>query len=158
FCALPVLTRAEAKHWSGHWKVWFKMVMNSLLLEESSWMSLVGNQNEWLSRSNRVPHSPWLEKDHNIVREEARELMRQIEEKSIEYDPDRQVTAFLFANSLTRLLKSFLLQLSIILEYIPGRITGTLDRLIALYRPDSVVVGRRGRRTWQTIGIGMGSV
>jgi len=77
-----------------------------------------------------------LEKDHDIVREEARELMRIIQEKSVECDPDRK--------------------LSIILEYIPGRITDTLDRLIALYRPDSVVVGTRGRRAWQGIGIGMG--
>jgi len=39
------------------------------------------------------------------------------------------------------------MQLSLILEYIPGRITDTLDRLIALYRPDSVVVGTRGKRS-----------
>jgi nucleotide-binding universal stress UspA family protein len=64
------------------------------------------------------------------------------------------------------------------LEYIPGKITDSLDRLIALYRPDSVVVGTRGRkydsstlqtgvvsencslyRAWQNIGKGtMGSV
>jgi hypothetical protein len=31
------------------------------------------------------------EKDHEVVREEARELMRQIQEKCIEYDPDRKV-------------------------------------------------------------------
>jgi nucleotide-binding universal stress UspA family protein len=49
-------------------------------------------------------------------------------------------------------------QLSLILEYIPGKITDTLDRLIALYRPDSVVVGTRGRRPWvRGIG-GIGSV
>ncbi|RDB17133.1 Universal stress protein A family protein C25B2.10 [Hypsizygus marmoreus] len=68
-----------------------------------------------------------LEKDHDLVREEARELMRTIQAKSVEYDPDRK--------------------LSLILEYIPGKITDTLDRLIALYRPDSVVVGMRGRRS-----------
>ncbi|KAG6918302.1 hypothetical protein DXG01_015394 [Tephrocybe rancida] len=67
------------------------------------------------------------EKDHNIVRDEARELMKVIQEKSVEADPDRK--------------------LSLILEYIPGRITDTLDRLIALYRPDSVVVGTRGKRS-----------
>ena len=51
-------------------------------------------------------------------------------------------------------------QLSLVLEYVPGKITDTLDRLIALYRPDSVVVGTRGRKTWQGMGmgIGMGSV
>lgn len=37
-------------------------------------------------------------------------------------------------------------QISIILEFIAGRVTTTLDRLIALYRPDSVVVGMRGQR------------
>ncbi|KAF5373464.1 hypothetical protein D9615_009510 [Tricholomella constricta] len=68
-----------------------------------------------------------LEKDHDVVREEARELMRKIQAKGAEYDPDRK--------------------LSLILEYIPGRITDTLDRLIALYRPDSVVVGTRGKRS-----------
>ena len=31
------------------------------------------------------------EKDHEVVREEARDLMRQIQEKSVEYDPDRKV-------------------------------------------------------------------
>ncbi|KAJ7165548.1 hypothetical protein C8R43DRAFT_878116 [Mycena crocata] len=70
-----------------------------------------------------------FEKDHDSVREEAKQLMLQIQEKSVEYDPDRK--------------------LSLILEYIPGRITATLDRLIALYRPDSVVVGTRGKKAWQ---------
>lgn len=41
----------------------------------------------------------------------------------------------------------YVFQLSLIVEYIPGRITDTLDRLIALYRPDSVVVGTRGKRS-----------
>ncbi|KAG5639916.1 hypothetical protein DXG03_002390, partial [Asterophora parasitica] len=68
-----------------------------------------------------------LEKDHDVVRDEARELMRRIQAKSVDYDPDRK--------------------LSLILEYIPGRVTDTLDRLIALYRPDSVVVGTRGKRS-----------
>jgi nucleotide-binding universal stress UspA family protein len=99
------------------------------------------------------------EKDHNLIRDEARELLHQIEEKSVEYDPERRV-----CNRLYRYLhsnRSFSpLQLSLILEYIPGRVTTTLDRLIALYRPDSVVVGTRGRRPWQgmAMGFGMGSV
>ncbi|TFK75542.1 hypothetical protein BDN72DRAFT_757594 [Pluteus cervinus] len=78
--------------------------------------------------------------DHDVIRDEARELMRVVQAKSVEYDPDRK--------------------LSIILEYVPGKITDTLDRLIALYRPDSVVVGTRGKRSWQNMGmgIGMGSV
>lgn len=74
--------------------------------------------------------------DHDVVRDEARELMRTIQEKNVEYDPDRK--------------------LSLILEYIPGKITDTLDRLIALYRPDSVVVGTRGRKAWQNMGMGIG--
>lgn len=79
-----------------------------------------------------------LERDHDGVREEARELMRSVQEKSAEFAVDRK--------------------LSLILEYIPGKITDTLDRLIALYRPDSVVVGTRGRRPWvRGIG-GIGSV
>ncbi|KAG1778869.1 hypothetical protein EV702DRAFT_1092733 [Suillus placidus] len=67
-----------------------------------------------------------LEKDHEVVREEARELMRQIQEKCIEYDPERK--------------------LSIIVELIAGKVTTTLERLIALYRPDSIVVGSKGQR------------
>lgn len=85
-----------------------------------------------------------LDKDHNIAREEARDLLHLIEAKSIEYDPDRKV--------------------SIIVEYIAGKVTDTIDRLIALYRPDSVVVGTRGQRSMiQSWGAafgapGMGSV
>ncbi|KAJ7744643.1 hypothetical protein B0H16DRAFT_1857428 [Mycena metata] len=83
-----------------------------------------------------------FEKDHDSVREEARQLMREIQEKSVEYDPERK--------------------LSLILEFIPGRITNTIDRLIALYRPDSVVVGTRGKKAWQGMTMmgkgGIGSV
>jgi len=67
-----------------------------------------------------------LEKDHDLYREEAKELMRQVQEKCMECDPERK--------------------LSIIVECIAGKITTTIDRLIALYRPDSVVVGTRGQR------------
>ncbi|KAK7056955.1 hypothetical protein VNI00_002673 [Paramarasmius palmivorus] len=70
-----------------------------------------------------------LEKDHDSIREDARELMKYIQGKCQEVDPDRKV--------------------SIILEYIAGKVTDTLDRLIALYRPDSVIVGTRGRKLWQ---------
>ncbi len=67
------------------------------------------------------------ERDHDDIREEARELMRRIQRKALESDPERRV--------------------SLHLEYVPGKITDTLDRLIALYRPDSVVVGTRGRKS-----------
>lgn len=33
------------------------------------------------------------------------------------------------------------------MELIAGKVTTTLERLIALYRPDSVVVGSRGQRS-----------
>jgi nucleotide-binding universal stress UspA family protein len=98
-------------------------------------------------------YSVMADKDHDILREEAREFMRQIQEKSAEYDSDRKV---LFLSTPPPLDSHTTDQLSLILEYIPGRITDTLDRLIALYRPDSVVVGTRGRRTWQTMGVGFG--
>ncbi|KAI6018327.1 hypothetical protein EDC04DRAFT_464306 [Pisolithus marmoratus] len=78
-----------------------------------------------------------LDKDHELVREEARELMRQIQGKCVEYDPERKV--------------------SIILEFIAGRPTTTLDRLIALYRPDSVVVGTRGQRSVMSGVLSFGS-
>lgn len=65
--------------------------------------------------------------DHDQYREDARGLMHQIQEKCVEYDAERK--------------------LSIIVEYIAGKVTQTLDRLIALYRPDSVVVGTRGQRS-----------
>ncbi|KAJ7646012.1 hypothetical protein DFH06DRAFT_933961, partial [Mycena polygramma] len=55
-----------------------------------------------------------FEKDHDSVREEARQLL-QLQEKNVEYDPDRK--------------------LSPMLESIPGRITHVIDR-IALYRPN----------------------
>ncbi|KAJ7099266.1 hypothetical protein B0H15DRAFT_771283 [Mycena belliarum] len=89
-----------------------------------------------------VDDDAFAEKDHNSVRDEARQFMLQIQEKSVEYDPERK--------------------LSLILEYIPGRITNTIDRLIALYRPDSVVVGTRGKKAWQAMTMmgkgGIGSV
>ncbi|KAF9231090.1 hypothetical protein BU15DRAFT_90984 [Melanogaster broomeanus] len=79
-----------------------------------------------------------LDKDHELVREEARDLMRQIQEKCVEYDAERKV--------------------SIILETIAGRPTATLDRLIALYRPDSVVVGTRGQRSVMSGVLGFGGL
>lgn len=41
----------------------------------------------------RVTHSV-VEKDHELVREEARDLMRHIQDKCVEYDPDRKVSLF----------------------------------------------------------------
>lgn len=36
-------------------------------------------------------HTPSPEKDHDLYRDEARELMRMVQEKGSEYDPDRKV-------------------------------------------------------------------
>lgn len=70
--------------------------------------------------------------------------MRSIQAKSVETDHERKARSIIFLLVLTFVT---ILQLSLILEYIPGRVTDTLDRLIALYRPDSVVVGTRGKRS-----------
>jgi hypothetical protein len=100
-----------------------------------------------------------FEKDHDLIRDSARSLMAYIQSKSASDHPQRK--------------------LSIVLEYVPGKVTDTLDRLIALYRcdyfprffffqytlihdvlssPDSVIVGISERKAWQ-IGKGaMGSV
>lgn len=77
----------------------------------------------------RFPYDSLLatEKDHDQYRDDARELMRIIQEKCVEYDAERK--------------------LSIIVECIAGKVTQTIDRLIALYRPDSLVVGTRGQRS-----------
>lgn len=51
-----------------------------------------------------------------------------------------------------------------IVEFMAGRVTETIERLIALYRPDSLVVGTRGPRSMMkqwgaALGApGMGSV
>ncbi|EIW53300.1 uncharacterized protein TRAVEDRAFT_23694 [Trametes versicolor FP-101664 SS1] len=74
-----------------------------------------------------VDPDDFADNDHDQYREDARGLMHQIQEKCVEYDAERK--------------------LSIIVEYIAGKVTQTLDRLIALYRPDSVVVGTRGQRS-----------
>ncbi|KAF9045216.1 hypothetical protein BJ165DRAFT_1346526 [Panaeolus papilionaceus] len=66
-----------------------------------------------------------LDQPHSLIRDSARDLMLLIQQRSSFYDPHRK--------------------LSLVLEYIPGKITNSIDRLIALYRPDSLVVGTRGR-------------
>lgn len=54
-------------------------------------------------------------------------------------------------------------KLSIVVEFVAGKITETIERMIALYRPDSLIVGTRGEKTFlqqvgQAIGTGIGSV
>lgn len=81
---------------------------------------------------------PSTERDHDIVRDEARDLLLRIQDKCVEVDSDRK--------------------LSIIVEYIAGKVTTTIDRLIALYRPDSIIVGSRGaRKMKQAFGVAFGS-
>ncbi|KAH6877414.1 hypothetical protein BKA70DRAFT_1475805 [Coprinopsis sp. MPI-PUGE-AT-0042] len=65
-------------------------------------------------------------------------FFKRIQEKSAEVDPDQK--------------------LSLILDYIPGKITHSIDRLIALYRPDSLVVGTRGRNSLLVTFAGIGSI
>ncbi|CAG8740720.1 1682_t:CDS:1, partial [Acaulospora colombiana] len=82
-------------------------------------------------------------KDHETLRDEARELMKSIGDKNREVDPTRK--------------------LSIVVEFVAGKITETIERMIALYRPDSLIVGTRGEKTFfqqvgQAIGPGIGSV
>jgi len=99
-----------------------------------------GKNTHTVSGSRIVLRFYFAEKNHNVVREEAREFMRTIQGRSVEVDSQRK--------------------LSLILEYIPGKITDSIDRLIALYRPDSVVVGTRGRRFAASLvqGFGVGLV
>ncbi|KAG8723143.1 hypothetical protein FRC09_004537 [Ceratobasidium sp. 395] len=85
-----------------------------------------------------------LEKQlHEEVREEAKELMKLILSKNSEHEGR---------------------QLSVVVEFVAGKITSTIERLIALYRPDSLVVGTRGQtglvKTWSQAFLtpGMGSV
>jgi nucleotide-binding universal stress UspA family protein len=67
------------------------------------------------------------------VRQEAKELMHFIQERALAVDPNRDI--------------------SIIVEFVAGEITHTVERLIALYRPDSLIVGTRGQRSvLQTLG------
>ncbi|KAF8607395.1 hypothetical protein BDV93DRAFT_520274 [Ceratobasidium sp. AG-I] len=80
---------------------------------------------------------------HDEVREEAKELMKLILSKNSEHEGR---------------------QLSVVVEFVAGKITETIERLIALYRPDSLVVGTRGQtglvKTWSAafLAPGMGSV
>jgi nucleotide-binding universal stress UspA family protein len=62
--------------------------------------------------------------DQDAAREEARELMASIVELNDEYG-DRSI--------------------SIVVEFVAGRVTSTILALTFMYRPDSVTVGTRGR-------------
>lgn len=84
-----------------------------------------------------------LAKDlHDEIREDAKRLLKDIQDKNSEYDPDRK--------------------LSIVVEFVAGKVTETIERMIALYRPDALVVGTRGQggiRNWgAALTGGMGSV
>jgi len=74
---------------------------------------------------------------HEQRREEARELVKWIREKNDDVEAGRMV--------------------SIIVEFVGGKITASIERLIALYRPDSLVVGTRGRSVLQQWGAALGA-
>lgn len=85
--------------------------------------------------------------------------MKTIQEKSFESDPDRKVMNCPINPPHPFFPNHYSPQLSLILEYIPGKITSTIDRLIALYRPDSLVVGTRGGRRFGFVsGLGFSMV
>jgi hypothetical protein len=70
-------------------------------------------------------------------------LMKSIGDRNREIDPSRK--------------------LSIVVEFVAGKITETIERMIALYRPDSLIVGTRGEMSFlqqvgQAVGTRMGSV
>lgn len=48
-------------------------------------------------------------------------------------------------------------KLSVTVEFVAGRITDTIERLIALYRPDSLVVGTRARKGMKALGAALGA-
>ncbi|KAG7580000.1 hypothetical protein FFLO_00208 [Filobasidium floriforme] len=49
-------------------------------------------------------------------------------------------------------------RISVIVEYVAGKVTSTLMRLISLYRPDSLIVGTKGSRsTLQKFGAALGA-
>ncbi|KAG8850831.1 hypothetical protein FRB96_009568 [Tulasnella sp. 330] len=79
-----------------------------------------------------------IQKDmHGQVRDEANDLMKLILERNSEYEGRR---------------------LSVIVEFVAGKVTDTIDRMTALYRPDSLVVGTRGERSlMQTWGAALGA-
>ncbi|KAH6902044.1 universal stress protein family domain-containing protein [Coprinopsis sp. MPI-PUGE-AT-0042] len=73
-----------------------------------------------------------MENGRNILHEDARALFKRTRGKSAE--------------------------LSLVLEYIPGKIADSIDRLIALSRPDSLVVSTRGRKGLLVTFAGIGGI
>ncbi len=80
--------------------------------------------------------------------------MKVILEKNSEFEA-RRVSSIDYT-SHNESLRSF--QVSIVVEFVAGKVTDTLDRMTALYRPDSLVVGTRGSRSlMQTWGAALGA-
>lgn len=65
-------------------------------------------------------------------REDAAELLKTILEKNDEFGGDRRVSNVPDGSARP----DFVLQISVIVEFVAGRVTQTLMRLISLYRPD----------------------
>ena len=78
-------------------------------------------------------------KSHDHLREEAQELMRFIQDKNVDLEDGGS-------------------KLSIVVELVAGKITDTIERMIALYRPDSLVVGTRGKQNlFESVGAALGA-
>ncbi|KIJ28535.1 hypothetical protein M422DRAFT_131065, partial [Sphaerobolus stellatus SS14] len=70
-------------------------------------------------------------------KQEAQDLMHSVLEKNDENEPGRKI--------------------SVIVEFVGGKITSSIERLIALYRPDFLVVGTRTRSVLQQWGAALGA-
>lgn len=80
----------------GHLKLSSKMVMNSWYSEVLKKMYLVRHTS---TKYLNILLKDTLEKDHDVVREDARALMAYIQAKSQEFDPDRKVCLHAFPPS-----------------------------------------------------------
>lgn len=82
--------------------------------------------------------------DQDEAREEARELMASIVQLNDEVQ-DRSVSVKPFSSHLTGMRVDKPVQISIVVEFVAGRVTSTILRLIHMYRPDSLTVGTKGK-------------
>lgn len=88
-------------------------------------------------------------------REEAEELLESIRIKNDEFE-NRQVSGVLYVFKET---PPYTAQISIVVEFISGKITTAIRSLISLHRPDSFIVGSRGKSgTWTQLSSAFASV
>jgi len=86
--------------------------------------SLVQDGDELIVLRGFDPDDAIKEESHDDIREEAKELLKHILDRNSEFEGRN---------------------LSVVVEFVAGPITNTIERMIALYRPDSLVVGFRGK-------------